>query len=148
VLDGHKAIYLDANTFIYAAEAIEPYASLLAPIFRRIHAGEALGATSELTIAEVLVMPIRERRDDLHQFYEAMLYGAGPLHVIPVDRAVLTEAARLRAGSKLRLPDAIHGASARLAQCTVLVTNDLRLAAVPGVEVVQLSMVAGTKPQP
>lgn len=144
VLGGHRSIYLDANTFIYAAEAIEPYASLLAPIFQRIHGGEVLGATSELTVAEVLVMPIREQRDDLRQTYEAMLYGAGPLRLIPVDRAVLTEAARLRAESKLRLPDAVHGASARPAQCTALVTNDLRLVSVPGNHVVQLSTLSAS----
>jgi predicted nucleic acid-binding protein len=144
VLLAHRSIYLDANVFIYAAEAIEPYASRLAPIFHRIHTGEVLGVTSELTVAEVLVMPIKEQRDDLRQTYEAMLYGAGPLQVIPVDRAVLMEAARLRAESKLRLPDAIHGASARLAQCTALITNDLRLASVPGLDVVQLTTLSGS----
>ena len=53
---------------------------------------------------------------------------------------MLLEAARLRAVlPTLKLPDAIHAATARLHGCAVLLTNDTRLRAAPGLEVIQLS---------
>ena len=61
------------------------------------------------------------------------------LVVAPVSRAVLVEAARLRPTTRMKLPDAIHAATARLSGSTVLLTNDAGIAAVAGVEVVRLS---------
>lgn len=56
---------------------------------------------------------------------------------------MLIEAARLRAVTNLRLPDAIHGATAILSGCQTFLTNDRRLAALPGVDVVLLSEIIG-----
>lgn len=61
------------------------------------------------------------------------------LEVVPVSRDVLIEAARLRAVANLRLPDAIHGATATLTGCETFLTNDRRLLAIPGIDVVVLS---------
>jgi predicted nucleic acid-binding protein len=47
-------------------------------------------------------------------------------------RDVLIEAARLRANVNIKLPDAIHAATALLTQCSTFVTNDRRFQNVLG----------------
>lgn len=46
---------------------------------------------------------------------------------MPVDRSILVAAARLRAQLTLRLPDAIHVATALAADCELFVSNDRRV---------------------
>ncbi len=47
--------------------------------------------------------------------------------MLSVERAILIEAAHLQARLGLRLPDAIHVATAVAAGCDVLLSNDRRL---------------------
>ncbi|MBD0385183.1 MAG: PIN domain-containing protein [Nostoc sp. C3-bin3] len=58
--------------------------------------------------------------------------------MIPVNRQVLIEAAQLRASINIKLPDAIHAATALLAQCSTFLTNNQRFRSVP-VSVILLS---------
>jgi predicted nucleic acid-binding protein len=51
----------------------------------------------------------------------------------------LTEAARIRAATGLKLPDSIHVATARRNECAVFVTNDASLAHQAGIQVLLLS---------
>jgi predicted nucleic acid-binding protein len=46
---------------------------------------------------------------------------------MPVERAILLRAARLRCELHLKLPDAIHVASAVAAGCDLFLSNDHRL---------------------
>ena len=46
------------------------------------------------------------------------------LEVIPINRDILEDAAQWRATSKLKLPDAIHLATALHRQCDSFLTND------------------------
>ena len=54
-----------------------------------------------------------------HVTYEDMLAPSAWLSVLPVDRATLIEAARLQSGLALRLPDAIHVATAVASGCAI-----------------------------
>ncbi len=80
---------------------------------------------------------------EIQAVYQQALQSSEVLEVVAVGRDVLIEAARLRAVANLRLPDAIHGATAILSGCETLLTNDRRLTALPGIEVVVLSEVMG-----
>jgi predicted nucleic acid-binding protein len=134
-------IYLDTNLFIYAVEAIEPYGQLVRPLFEAADGGEIRLVTSSLALAETLVMPYRKRDDVLIAAYRE-LFTRPPtgLLVAPLDAAVLEQAARLRATvDSLRLPDAIHLATARSQQCDTFLTNDKRLKAATVLPVVVLS---------
>lgn len=113
------AVYLDANILIYAVEDTAGRGASLRPLFDRVDRGEVHAVTSELTEAEVLVKPIRDGAAALRLQYEELLDPAGPLAIAPVSRAVLIRAAELRAAHPpLKLPDAIHSATALLAGCT------------------------------
>ncbi|WP_375462035.1 type II toxin-antitoxin system VapC family toxin [uncultured Enterovirga sp.] len=83
--------------------------------------------TSEITVSEVLVAPFRSNDLDLVDFYHALFSQTVSLAVEPVTRGVLERAARLRAVSSMKLPDAIHVATAALTPCSILLSRDQRL---------------------
>ncbi len=120
-------LYLDTNIFIYAVEAVAEYSVAVETLFGRIDDGSIAAATSELTLAEVLAKPFEAGRHDIARIYEDMLTPSAWLSVLPVERATLIEAARLQSRLALRLPDAIHVATAIAAGCTAVVSNDRRL---------------------
>jgi predicted nucleic acid-binding protein len=57
---GGASVYLDANVFIYFLEGFAPASDFLGRLFAEIDAGRIRGVTSELTLAELLVKPIRD----------------------------------------------------------------------------------------
>jgi predicted nucleic acid-binding protein len=132
-------VYLDANVFISAYEARGARSDHAWWILDAIEDGEFGAVTSELTLAELLVGPIRDGDDILVNDYQAVLTSGEALAVVAVDRKTLIEAALLRTMRRsLRLPDAIHVATARLNGCRYLVSDDRRLPFAPGVQLVQL----------
>jgi predicted nucleic acid-binding protein len=71
----------------------------------------------------LLIRPIRAGVADL-TFMHAFLRGYPNLRVLPVDLDVSLQAATVRAATRLPLPDAFLIASATLAGCDAIVTND------------------------
>jgi predicted nucleic acid-binding protein len=130
--------YLDTNLFIYAVEGYEPEEAFVRALFLALEGGEFAAVTSELTLAEVLVRPFALGREDVAATYIELLRPSERLAVVPVDRAVLVEAARQRAALGIRLPDAIHVATALASGCGAFLTNDRRLKLPPGVRQVLL----------
>lgn len=130
-------VYVDTNVFIAALEGPGAVSDHAWWILEAIEAGEIRGATCELTLAEVLVHPLRRGDDALVESYTAMISPSSVFAVVPVDRHVLVAAAQLRADhAALRLPDAIHLAAARAIGARHLVTRDARLAAISTIPVV------------
>jgi predicted nucleic acid-binding protein len=136
-------VYLDANVFIYALAGFPAFKEVLAEVFGAIDAGSILAVTSELTIAEVLVIPFRKGDREEEGRCRAILLPRPALQFLPIDVNVLEQTAGLRASTPaLRTPDAIHLATARSAGCGTLLTNDHRLKTAVGVSVVLLSEAA------
>jgi predicted nucleic acid-binding protein len=134
-----RRIYLDTNVFIAAYEDVHARSEHAWRILRAIDDGEFVGVTSELTLAEFLVRPFEEQDYDRVQHYQEIISPAEGFDVATVNRAVLIEAATLRATRKsLRLPDAIHVATARLNECGSIVSDDRRLPSPPGLQFIQL----------
>ena len=127
-------IYLDANPLI---AAIEGEGQTRSKMSRLLRAAKVTLVSSELTLAEVLVKPLRLVLADDGDIsasesilaYEAMFDEAGLFDTVPVSAEVLRRAAEIRAGrASLKLPDAIHLATTLLARCDALVTDDGGLA--------------------
>lgn len=137
-LDGRRT-YLDANVFIYVLEGHERFGPALRPLLRAIGDGMLAVVTSELTLAETLVGPLRQGLTAQAQTYHRYLTSRPGFDVQPVTRAVLVEAARLRAATSLKLPDVIHAATALQHGCAVFLTNDNRIKAVPSLDVLRLA---------
>ncbi|KPH81956.1 type II toxin-antitoxin system VapC family toxin [Bosea vaviloviae] len=134
-------IYLDACAIIEILEKRTAEASALNALLSVAAGNPTHLLTSELTLTEVLVEPIRGLMDvtpwqegapfsrDHHDWYLSNLTEDSVLiRTVPVVRSVLTRAALMRARVKsLRAPDAIHTATAYESGCTHFVTGDERL---------------------
>ena len=140
---GGRRTYLDANVFVYAVEGGTPFDEVLGDLFGWVARAEQEGLTSELTLAEALVKPFADGDVERQAAFERAVRTQGGLSVAPVTRAVLVEAARLRAVvTSLKLPDAIHAATALRHGCAVFLTNDRRIKALPGLDVLHLADLA------
>ena len=129
-LPAGSRIYLDANVWIYA---LEGYAAALTALFARIDAGELTAITSEFTLAEVLVKPFADGNLALQQLYAETLQARPALRIVPITRDILIAAARLRAQHPtLKMPDAVHAATALVDGAQYFVSNDARFVVVPG----------------
>jgi predicted nucleic acid-binding protein len=92
---------------------------------------------------ETLVGPLKKADAALVTAYE-LLYGSPDLLFVPLDEAVLPEAARLRATIPgIRTPDALHAATALLYAVALFLTNDPDFRRVPGLPVTVLSDLLG-----
>ena len=67
------SVYLDANIFIYAVEGFPGSRTKLGSLFARLDRGDLLGVTSELTLAEVLVKPLRDGNAAVCDVYRRMI---------------------------------------------------------------------------
>jgi len=131
-------VYIDTPLLIYSVEKHPVYGPLVRPLWQAAHAGTVLVVTSELSLMEALILPLRTGNRDLQSDYERLL-GSAQVRLLPLTQDVLREAARLRADlPALRTPDALHAATARQADCALFVTNDTGFRRVPHLPLVVL----------
>ena len=138
-LPSEGKIYLDANCFIYSVERIDPYRTILDTLWQTVSVGQIIVATSELTLLEVLVKPLKAGDITTATIFRTVLRHSPDVQMFPITRAVLEEAARLRATVGLKTPDALHSASALLNDCALFVTNDNAFSRVSDLNVIVLS---------
>lgn len=131
--------YLDANVVIYVVEGHPDYPGLADALAEGMDAGGLRCITSMLTLAEVLVRPKRERDPVLELAFREFPSPSDAVIVSPITERILDLAAELRAHHNVRLPDAIHAATALVYRCTSFLTNDSALRALPDLNVVLLS---------
>ena len=84
--------------------------------------------TTTITLAELLTVPAQAADQRAMQDYELYLTHFPNLRLVPLDANLARETARVRAASKLRMPDAVQVAAARLYKADAIVTNDRRWA--------------------
>jgi predicted nucleic acid-binding protein len=129
---------VDTACFIYLMERHPTFAPLVRPVFEAAEGGALRLITSTLTLLEVLVVPYRAGELALAERYERLLTRGRGLTMVPIDRAQMRIAARLRAMHGVRTPDALQLAAGLSAQASHFLTNDRRLPDLPGLRVVQL----------
>jgi predicted nucleic acid-binding protein len=140
-LPASGVVYADAQVFIYSVEKHPTYGPLLRPLWQAVQAGTLEVVSSELALMETLVGPLKKADAVLVADYEQFFQQAG-VRLLPITQAVLREAARLRATTRLRTPDALHAATALLAGCVLFLSNDYGFRSVPGLPLVVLQDVA------
>lgn len=119
-------IYWDTNIFIMLREQSGACHELLWNILEALKNRARPFYTSLLTFSELKVKPLQNADADLVRTYEEWPVSSQWLDVLPVEKPVLEGAAVLRAGSKgLKLPDAIHVATALHVRCTYFLTSDM-----------------------
>lgn len=134
-------INVDANALIYFTEAHPSLGPPVKALFAYADTGACTLVTSELTRAEVLVLPMRHGNQGLIESYRQILAGDGPVEMLAITRAVLEAGAALRARGAVRLPDAIHLASAASSGCDFVVTADQRMRPDPPLAVLEISQI-------
>jgi predicted nucleic acid-binding protein len=135
-------VYLDASVPIYIVERHPRYSTLLEPLLERAANRSLRLVSSELTIVETLVLPLRRGNGELVNRYHEALFRS-ELELIPISKEILLDAALLRAHySALRTPDAIHWATMRFCDANYFLTNDASLAAMIGAAAIYLENLA------
>lgn len=131
-------VYLDTAPIIYSVEEHESYWPVLKPLWDSLKKGEIEVVTSELSVLETLVVPIRNEDTDLTAGYEILLTDSH-VELIPITVPILRTAAYLRATQNFKTPDAIHAATATLSNCDHLISNDSGFRRITTVDVIILS---------
>lgn len=133
-----ERVYFDTAPIIYSVEKHDEYWFLLIPLWRFLKSREIEIVTSELTLLETLIQPIKQDSRILISAYETLL-TATEVEVFPITFDVLREAANLRANHNLKTPDAIHSATAQAANCTHFLTNDSAFRRLNNLQIITLS---------
>lgn len=130
--------YLDAAPIIYSIEKKPKYHALMTDIWFEVETGNIGVVTSELTLLETLVHPVRDDDADLIKAYEAV-FRANQMQLVPVNADLLRFAVDFRVVQNLKTPDAIHAATATLSDCSHFVTNDPGFRRLENIDVIILS---------
>lgn len=130
-------VYLDASGLIYSVERVEPYRTLLEPMWRKAQDGNLTIVSSPLLVVEALVKPLQDRNTAIEMQYRE-LFSANAVRLLEASYAVFEDAARLRAATGLKIPDALHAATALRAGCALFITNDNDFRHVDGLPVIVL----------
>ncbi len=122
----HRArIYWDTNVFVALRETAGIQNQLLWSILAAGKDKAIPFQTSLLTFSELKVKPLQLKDAELLADYEAWSHSSNWLDVCPVGKSVLEGAALLRAQRRsLKLPDAIHLATALHLRCEYFLTAD------------------------
>lgn len=122
--DAPARVYLDANVLIGMVEVGGNLSRGQLGYLDRLDRGDFIGVTSTLSLSEVMVKPFALQDADLGAAFVTLLQPEGSLDVVPITRDVLLGAARLRAATRMKLPDAIHVATAEASGCIEFVSAD------------------------
>jgi predicted nucleic acid-binding protein len=85
--------------------------------------GRNAAAISAITVGEILLRPFRAGATAVSTA-EGFLRFFAEIRIVDTDYGVARDAARIRAATGLRMPDAVVIASALAAKADVLITND------------------------
>ena len=135
-----RIVALDSAPPIYYVEAHPLFFERLRPFFEALEQRLFEATTSTVTIAEVLVHPLRFKRTRLVEAYRELF--ATYLHVTAMSYSIAEKAASLRAVHNLETPDAIQIATALEQKADFLLTNDAKLSRLPQPQVLGLADLA------
>jgi predicted nucleic acid-binding protein len=131
--------YVDANVLIRMMERTDAAADASARLLSIAARGKLKLVTSELSLSEVLVGPIAKADLLLEKAYLDLLTDEPLIELAPLSRAMLIEAARIRARSMAPLADCLHVACAEHSGCRLILSYDRRLRELSKLEVIEPS---------
>jgi len=135
----HQRVLIDTSVWIYHFAEHSAFGEAARRVIEELEAGRFRGIASELTLLPIIVKPLQVDRQDAADDYETLLSYFPNLDLIPISRAILLDAAGLRARHRLRTPDAIQLSTGFSSGATLAITNDAAWAQVAGIETLLLS---------
>jgi len=133
-----QIVGLDTAPLIYLIEQNLTHLTRVRAFFAAMSQGQFRVVTSVITLVEVLVHPLRANNTELAEQYRDILFDQEHLEIVPISAAIAEQAAQLRATYNLRTPDALQLATAVQEGATFFLTNDIRLARIPKLQVLVL----------
>lgn len=136
ILTGINRVFLDSAPVIYFVEKHPVYFSTLEPLFSRFETGELVAVASPITLAECIVLPMKQ--GDLHAVdaFVKILGGNDASTFVPLQRETARIAADIRSRYNVTLLDAFQIAAALCGRCDVLLTNDKDLCRITDLKVI------------
>jgi len=121
-------IAIDSNVFIAALSPNEEHSPNAQRLIRDVASGKHTAVASSIIYGEVLGISNANHSQDIEGFFSRI----ENLETLAVDDDICIKAGKLRRdhGSRLKLPDAIHLATALIANANLLITNDVVMAKV------------------
>lgn len=138
LLKGVRGVVFDTMVLIYLLEDHPVYAPVCEKLLEWTEAGAFTGAVSPVTMAEIIVKPLRAGRTDLADRYQTALRNLPHVTLCPFSWQTGVMAGALRAKYQLALPDLFQVACA-MENGGVLITNDKALKRISDIRVVLLN---------
>ena len=138
VADALRAVtrlFLDTAPVIYFVERNPAYAARVDEVFDRIDAGTLTAVTSPITLAECLIVPVRQGLAQIQQDFTDLIVSGANVTFVNSDASISRHAAELRVRYNLTLTDAFQIATSLVAGCHAFLTNDLTLKRVQDIPV-------------
>jgi predicted nucleic acid-binding protein len=137
-LKGRSGVVLDTMVFIYLFEDHKRYAPVCESLVEWMESGVFLGMVTPITMAELIVKPLKAGRPDMANRYRAVMDSLKNLECSTIDTETGWMAGALRAKYGLALPDMLQVASALRAEEPTLVSNDRALQRVEELQLILL----------
>lgn len=138
-LQGITRLYLDANILIYLVEGDEALSQSVHALLENADAAHIRLFTSDITVTECLLGPLRAGNIDLAQAYLDLLQSHDFIALVGAELDVCVMASHIGAQYHLKTVDAIHLASAESSGCQALLSNDHGFKNTDNVRVIKLS---------
>ena len=117
-------VTVDTAPIVYLLSDVQPLADYFAPLFEAVEQGRNRIVISTITLTEVLVGPLQIGEEILAERYLVSLTRARGWSTVSLSNGIAARAARIRAGHRLKLPDAVQVATALETDSYALVTYD------------------------
>ena len=131
-------VCLDTNILAYFVEQNKEFYRAVQKELRSLKAAKEQACITFLTLAELLVRPIKEGDGGLIDFYHQIENNLPVKIIYPDEQSILTTA-KLRAKYGIKMPDAINIATALACKCNTFLTNDAALKKVSEIRIKPLA---------
>ncbi len=133
-----QRVYVDTNIFIYFLDRHDRYFDSVVPFFQLFSDGLSVAYTGDAVVAETLYRPYQVndtlRVSEFKEFFNNDEF----ITVLSHTKKVFELAAELSPKRAMKLIDALHYATAALAGCKFILTNDHGFTSSESVEVIHL----------
>lgn len=130
-----QKIYLDTNLYIVFFEGVVDISQKVEKLILDSFEKEMLIVASPLIITELLVAPLREKKDELSEVYKNLGNYIRNMVIVDFSLKISKTAAYLRAKYNLATPDCIHLATAIEGGAGIFYTADRKIKKVEEIEV-------------
>lgn len=120
-------LFLDSAPVIYYVDMNPGYSAIMDGIFDLIRAAQIRVVTSPVTLAECLILPLRDSNLSQQQLFIDIITGQDTADFVNITSEIARTAADIRARYRLQLPGAFLIATALDAGCQAFLTNDAQL---------------------